>query len=95
MSQQHKAQHFRVKDDVHLQIGQQPVDAKAAEESCRIDAADDRVWFAQNPRAMMRERLASSRELKAHGLLPGTLAVIFRGPCGTQIRMFMNPAETN
>ncbi|HEY0982392.1 hypothetical protein [Schlesneria sp.] len=81
--------------DVHLQFGRKPIDAKAAEESCQVDAAADREWFARNPLAIQRERLASSRELKAQGLLPGTLAVIFRGPCGAQIRMFVTPSATN
>ncbi len=75
--------------------GSKPVDTKASEESCRIDAAADREWFERNPLAMRRERPASSRERQALGILPGTLAVIFRGPCGAQIRTFVSPSATN
>lgn len=81
--------------DVHIWVGKNPPDAISSAESCRIDAAADREWFKQNPGATKRERPASIRELKASGLLPGTLAVIFRGPNGTQFRIFIDAAEQN
>ena len=77
--------------DDHLLIGPSPIDLTAADESCAIDAAADRQWFIDNPEAMVRERPATIRELNASGLMPGTLAVIFRGPLGRQFRILIDP----
>lgn len=79
------------KEDTHYYLGDQPLrDEEAAQQSCAIDAADDKQWFADHPAANRRERLASCREQKANGLMPGALAVIFRGPHGCQIRVFVS-----
>lgn len=78
-------------EDDHLLIGPSPIDLKAADESCAIDAAADRQWFIDNPVAMVRERPATIRELNASGQMPGTLAVICRGPMGSQVRIFIDP----
>ena len=95
MTRQKQRQKAQTGADVHIQLGCKPLDANASKESCRIDAAADREWFAQNPRAMRRERPASIRELKAHDMPIGTRAVIFRGPRGSQIRMFFPPLDIN
>ena len=77
--------------DVHLQFGPTQLDANASKESCAIDAAADRQWFIDNPKATVRERPATIRELNASGLMPGTLAVIFRGPLGIHVRILVDP----
>ena len=77
--------------DFHLQFGPTPLDANASKQSCAVDAAADRQWFIDNPKATVRERLATIRELNASGLMPGTLAVIFRGPMGSQVRILIDP----
>ncbi len=82
---------YQVGSDLHLQLGDPPLDAIAAQESCRIDASADREWFARHPNAKKRERLASIRELKAQGMPPGSRVVVLRGPHGQQARMFVLP----
>lgn len=91
MSQRNQTRQYELGSDIHLQTGDKPVDDIAARESCQIDAAADREWFARNPNAKKRERLASVRELKANGLPPGSRTVVLRGPYGEQIRLLLPP----
>jgi hypothetical protein len=91
----HEYHKLEIGCETHLQLGPPPLDASASEASCRIDAAADREWLKANPTAMKRERLASVRERKAFDMLPGTRAVIFRGPGRSQICIFCSLGDLN
>ena len=93
MSKHAQRWHIHVGNDLHIQMGNLPVDADAARESCLIDAAADREWFRQHPHEMRRIRLSSVLELKATGAPIGTVTVVRRGPCGEQARMFIRPDD--
>jgi hypothetical protein len=80
--------------DIHYQVGPPPLNVGAAQQSCLIDAADDREWFARHPHATMRERPASEREIQANGLEKGATAAIFRRPTGEHIRLLLNPSRS-
>ncbi|MEK6239036.1 MAG: hypothetical protein N2C14_30340 [Planctomycetales bacterium] len=67
--------------------------ADAMRQSCEIDAAADRQWFDDHPREERRIRPPSLRETVASGLPPGTCVLVRRGPCGSQIRMFLDPPK--
>ena len=95
MTRREQRQKAQAGADLHLQLGHRPVDAIASQESCRIDAAADREWFAKHPTKIRREWPASIRELKAHGMPIGSRTVVLRGPDGAQIRMFEPPVEVN
>lgn len=84
MSQQHQRQHTD-----HLHLGPRLFDQAAAEEACRVDAAEDRKWFEQNPHRDKRERPATDLELQATGHPPRTRVLVVRGPFGTQFRCFL------
>ena len=74
MSKHAQRRHFHVGNDLHIQMGNPPVDVDAARESCRIDAAADREWFRQHPNETRRVRPSSVLELKATGAPIGTVA---------------------
>ena len=93
MSKHAQRRHFHVGNDLHIQMGNPPVDADAARESCLIDAAADREWFRQHPHETRRVRPSSVLELKATGAPIGTVTVVRRGPCGEQARMFIHPDD--
>lgn len=93
MSKHAQHRHIHVGNDLHIQMGNPPVDADAARESCLIDAAADREWFRQHPHETRRVRPSSVLELKATGAPIGTVTVVRRGPCGEQARMFFPPDE--
>jgi len=73
----------------HFHLGPPLADAAAADESCRIDAAQDREWFAQHPDRNERERPATELELRSTGHPPGTRVLVLRGPHGLQMRCFL------
>jgi hypothetical protein len=74
----------------HVFLG--PVqDPGMARASCQLDAAADRRWFREHPKAKVRERPASALELAAWGLLRGATVRVRRRPDGSQVREFFDP----
>jgi len=73
----------------HLHIGPPLAQKDVAEQSCVIDAAMDREWFARHPDRNERERPATELELRSTGHPPGTRVLVLRGPHGSQMRCFL------
>ena len=80
-------------NDFQIYLGTGLADRAAANKSAKIDAAADRAWLAAHPQATERQRLASSRELKAFNLSVGTMVDVSRGPYGSQVRTFLDPPK--
>lgn len=78
-------------NDCLVLLGQELGDRAAAELSAVIDAPADRAWLAAHPMATTCTRQASPLEVCAFNLPAGTLAIITRGPGGSQIRAFRDP----
>lgn len=82
-------QHHRSARHNHLHVGPPLANVVAAEQTCCVEAAEDRQWFLQNPGRDTRERPATASELEATGHPPGTQVLVLRGPYGTQMRCFL------
>lgn len=80
-------------EDAHLAMG--PMNDPAAWlASVEIDAAADRKWFQAHPEAEYRQRLITTREMRATGSPAGSVVIVRRGPNGSQIRSFHHPGDS-
>ncbi len=66
-------------------------DPAAARAVCDAEVLEDYHWLLDHPEANERRRPASSRELAAYGLPPGSQVIVVRGPAGTQFHMMRPP----
>ena len=89
-----KRHQAHAKPNLHITIGN-IFDSKLAQRSAQLDAAADREWFRRHPDVQRFVRLATIRELVAHGCPPGTKVQVQRGPLGSQFRVFLTPERNS
>lgn len=80
-------------NDVPLVFLESP-DVSPAIAATFVDSIADRRWLRDHPEAETRVRQATSREIIAFNLLPGSTTVAMRGPLGSVARAFQDPPKS-